>query len=1031
MFEFGVPEEDHLALPEDLDLALQFPLAIGTLGDAAADIVSAQLGATVHRRETPNGELLFAAQVLSAFDDSKAAPEISTTLRLLAAAAFYLADAPGSSTTLIRDLEPSTFEASDFLARAVRFALHRPWESALAQVRDPRTVRIVKVLRKHFGEGTGMESLRQPLNDLRRWSYEVGSAHEVLLSDILGAVACKRIERSAWTCLPGFSGLPSTFWAAYLARPQAVKEMWPSQRMLGNAGLYVGASSVVQMPTSAGKTRATELILRAAFGSGRTRLALVVAPFRALCHELAIELQRAFQPDGVEINQLSDAMQADAGSELAQWLDLSGDVAPQVVVMTPEKLLFLLRQESRFVANVGVVIYDEGHQFDAGTRGVTYELLLTSIRRLLPINAQTVLISAVIKNSGQLADWLLKDDRKIVSDQWLQTRRLVAFASLPPGKKGQLQFNAAVEGEQEFYVPRVISKEFLRVTSREKERLFPTDESSSVALYLGLKLVQNGGVAIYSRMPASASKLARYAVTEVFKRGVSLPPPSEVSDEVELGRLAELYRRNFGTTSYLTQAAEHGIFVHHGDTPHGIRLVVEHAMREAHIRFVVCTSTLAQGVNLPIRYLLVTSPMQGRDAIKPRDFHNLIGRAGRAGMYGEGTIIFTDHRLFDTRDGEESYRWEATQALLDTGSAAATGSTLLLLCKPLSNENRGRFLANPTPLDIVVDLIDDPESAYGQFDNLSQSLVRRKYSVDDLKRQLQLRRETIEAIESFLMNYRGAQSTAEFVAASRELGRETFAHAIATEEEQKILVEAFARIAQRIDNLVPEVERQARFGKTLFGVDRAREIDDWVVSHLFELQICETVDDVLDVVWPFLDSLCVDKRFIRSFPAGVTFDLAKAWLSGHSYASMLTMLESRGAYIKQGDKRKKRFDLDATVSMCEQTFGYEFTLYLAGIRAAFFAMGGGGENAEKVVELFDLLQKRIKYGLPDATSVAYFELGFAERVVSQLVATTIPGERAATRYEAKQLVRQHRQLVDETLTDMPSFFQETCRRITT
>ena len=75
----------------------------------------------------------------------------------------------------------------------------------------------------------------------------------------------------------------------------------------------------------------------------------------------------------------------------------------------------------------------------------------------------------------------------------------------------------------------------------------------------------------------------------------------------------------------------HGIFSHHSILAHGIRLAVEHAMRD-HVRFVVCTSTLAQGVNLPIRYLIVTSVYREHGTrIKVRDFRNLIGRAGRVG----------------------------------------------------------------------------------------------------------------------------------------------------------------------------------------------------------------------------------------------------------------------------------------------------------------------------------------------------------------------------------------------------------------
>ena len=56
-------------------------------------------------------------------------------------------------------------------------------------------------------------------------------------------------------------------------------------------------------------------------------------------------------------------------------------------------------------------------------------------------------------------------------------------------------------------------------------------------------------------------------------------------------------------------------------------------------KFVICTSTLAQGVNFPLKYLIVTSTRQGGEQILVRDFHNLMGRAGRAGMHTEGSVI--------------------------------------------------------------------------------------------------------------------------------------------------------------------------------------------------------------------------------------------------------------------------------------------------------------------------------------------------------------------------------------------------------
>jgi POLQ-like helicase len=1028
MYEYGVPVEEHLQLPDGLNLELQFPLALGTLGDFAAEVVSRAIGRTDTGVETQRSEVIFAAQVLQAFDDSRLQPSLSFELRLLAAAAFYLGDVPGSATVLINGLSAAESRPDDLLAAALQIALGQPWRGDQAVRHGAHVSNALSALRAHFLTGDGVAAAQQALLELRRWSYASGTAHELLLADILGAVVTTRINKSAWTLLPRYTGLPLTTLQPYLERPKAIKEMWPSQRMLGDAGLYRGESAVVQMPTSAGKTRATELILRAAFASGRTNLAVVVAPFRALCHEIANDLKTTFGLDGYEVNQLSDALQPDFTTELFGFFDVFGEPVPHVVVLTPEKLLYVLRQEQEFVGRLGLIVYDEGHQFDTGTRGVTYELLLTSIKRALPENAQTVLVSAVVRNVADIARWLLSDEEKVVADRWLQTRRLVAFASLPAGFSGQLQFSAAFEGEQAFFVPRVIVRESLkRRRGESKERVFPTDESGSLALYLGLRLVPNGGVAIYARMKSSAAKIVRDAVEETFTREPSLSPPSAVSNPNEIERLVYLFEKNFGAESYLTKGAALGLFVHHGNTPHGLRLAIEHAMREDYIRFIVCTSTLAQGVNLPIRYLLVTSTMQGRDAIKARDFHNLIGRAGRAGMYGEGTVLFTDASLYDGRIAEPD-RWAAAQNLLKAESAAPTGSTLLELLEPMKSDNGRQTLETLSPFDFATRLIDTPEEAYRLVDNLSASLVRRGFSTEQLRRQLNEKRSAIEAVESFLMTYRGIEDSDSFVATSRSLGRETFAYSLGTPEQQGQLEDIFERVAHRIERLVPDTATQARYGKSLFGVDKSISVDKWVKEHLFELALTNSSDELLEVIWPLMLSLSVEKKLKLTEPRDAIQAVAKGWLAGESFKTILANLNAENAYIQQKSTRKK-FDVDAVVSLCEHTFGYEFSLYIASMKASFLEQSDVEESTNVVSEYADLLQKRLKYGLPSQESIAYFEAGFAERVVAQDLALALLWEVAKTSAEASVVVRHFPEDVEPVLAQYPSYFRSVYERM--
>lgn len=1029
MYEYGVPPEDHLELPADLDLEQQFPLAIGTLGDFAAEAVIKALQLPLPDRTTPREEVIFAAQVLQAFDESLLNEELSYELRLLAAAAFYLADVPGSAAVLMRRLALLEHPAHDLLAIAVRVALDRPWVRVGVRVVAPRAAAVLTALRQHFQTGGG-QGAQQAIQSLRRWAYAAGSAHELLLADILGAVSSFRIANSGWTLLPSYTGLSRDAWQAYLSRPSAIKEMWPSQRMLGEAGLYRGESSVVQMPTSAGKTRATELILRAAFLSGRTKLAVVVAPFRALCQEIANDLGSAFMDEGYRVNQLSDALQPDFTSELVDVFDIAADRAPHVVVLTPEKLLYVLRQEPRLVKELGLIIYDEGHQFDTGTRGVTYELLLTSIKRLLPAGAQTILISAVIQNATAVAKWLLSDEAKVVSDRWLQTRRLVAFASLPKGKAGQLQFNLAGDGEQHFYVPRVIVPEKLKKLPRERiERVFPTNESGSIALYLGLRLVSNGGVAIYARTKVSAAKIVRDAVTETFARGVSLPAPAESCDAGEVQRLKNLFSENFGGESYLTKGAALGLFAHHGNTPHGLRLAIEHAMREDYIRLIVCTSTLAQGVNLPIRYLLVTTPMQGREAIRARDFHNLMGRAGRAGMYGEGTVIFTDHRLYDERSREPG-RWNSALELLRPESAEPTGSTLLALLEPMRNDSGTRVIGNPTPVQIATLLVDGRKEIYRRIENLPDQSIKLGFSTEGLRRQLDVKKETIEAIESFLMTHRGEVDSKTFVATSRTLARETLAFSLATPEQQELLEDVFERVARRIENVVPDTGTQARYGRTLLGIDAAMAIDDWVEENLASLTLIDSADELFEELWPLLTELSEEKRFKDTEPADALLNLARGWLVGKPFKQLLADLEAvdAGYPFRKG---RQGFTIDAVVDLCEQTFGFHFALVLSAVGSAFEAASFTEEEAARFARHADLLQKRLKYGLPSQDAISYFEAGFSERVVAQKVASEVIWEVANSPSEARALVRQYADEVGAIVKTFPSYFESVFEGITT
>lgn len=124
-----------------------------------------------------------------------------------------------------------------------------------------------------------------------------------------------------------------------------------------------------------------------------------------------------------------------------------------------------------------------------------------------------------------------------------------------------------------------------------------------------------------------------------------------------------------------------GVFPHYSRLPNGLRIAIETAFKKRFICFVVCTSTLAQGVNIPIKYLFVTSNKFDFDNMKVRNFQNLIGRTARSGMYTSGDVIITDPNFFDKKNNhdENYYAWQRCQKLANSEYSEPCSSSILTL----------------------------------------------------------------------------------------------------------------------------------------------------------------------------------------------------------------------------------------------------------------------------------------------------------------------------------------------------------------
>jgi len=1014
MLEYGVPEEHHIKITQDP--ARLFTISIGLLGDLAAAINRDEHDPDSLSELRTN--LLFSARFFDSYLQSKLNEALDPYLVLLGSASYYLCDLPGSASVLAKRIDGDCPDLNgEGLEDLLLWLLQADLGTYFDGAEGPFGEYIDGISRwvlQFFEDGTGESNLLDLATKLREAVYEFGTPRQLLFGDVIAAVLRKKLENSVWRALPSYSGLPRDKWLHVLQKESFIKELWPAQHLLGRADVLKGKSAIVQMPTSAGKTKATELILRSAFLADRVLLAIIIAPFRALCHEIKNSLVEAFHNESTKVDELSDALQTDF--EIAELLGHQ-----QILVVTPEKLLYVLRHAPELASHVGLLVFDEGHQFDSGTRGITYELLLTSLRSMIPEEAQKVLISAVISNAEAVGEWLNGEPNVVEGTTLVPTFKSVGFASWLD-QLGRIEYVDSRDAEQnEFFVPRVIERFNLGRRGRErKDRFFPEKSNGqAIALYLGMKLAPNGSVAIFCGRKSTAANICEKAV-EVIERGAPLSLPLKFSNQQEVEWLTHLHVENLGDEAAASQSAAHGIFSHHGNTPHGIRLAVEYAMREDLVRFVVCTSTLAQGVNLPIRYLIVTSVYQGMERIKVRDFHNLIGRAGRAGMHTEGSILFADPVIYDKRKARnDKWRWEQVKELLEPRNSEPCISNLLSIFEPIKSDD-DKYTITMEALDFAKAYISDPDEVAKLAAEIVAQHGDKGFSQDGVERQVAWRISLICAIESFLLSHwdetENGLSDAEVI----RLAEGTLAFFLADDQKKGHIRELFQLLAQNISANITDPARRKIYGRTLYGVQDAQAIERWVQSNAANLLSIVDETEILDLAWPLLTQHINGGVFTKFDKPEVLKEIAHGWISGKAFSDLLKIIHKRKTKMIWGTRRRE-FKIDHVVDVCEGTLAYDGALLIGALCEFIETLDQDGTG--DLINRLQLFQKRLKYGLPTETTIALHELGFSDRVISQELAISL-NLSGAQKKDLVKALKKDRDAAIAVIEKYPTYFQE-------
>lgn len=995
--EFEVPQQMRERIearfshkPEDI-----FDIVIALLGEISNVYRNPKSSEDDIKNEEE--KLRFCAEFLDNYKSTERLTLLNDYCLLIGSAAYYLSNLPGSSQVLIRSINYDSLNLDGDGLENLLYCLLAEKTLKTENFHKSKYIDFLKRISntvETFNKSGVDYGLVKISNALEDFAFKIGTDREIFLSDIIFSILYKKKLISAWILLPNYSELSLDIWKSYLSTEKSIKTLWPAQILLGQANVYKGASCVIQLPTSSGKTKSTELIIRSSFLSGRTNIAVVIAPFKALCHEIKRDYRKAFKSENINIDEINDILTQDDLNEFIIKEDKK-----TIIILTPEKFYYLIHFDFSFIQNIGLIILDEGHQFDSDERGITYELLITFLNQHLPETSQKVLISAVMSNATQISSWLNKNENVISGNSFLPTKRNIGF--FDKEFKGHLKFVDYLTPHQtSYFVPFIFDVVNLPLRKREKKaRFFPDlTDSKSVALYLSIKMSQKGITAIFCGTKVSANAILKI-IPDIYERLPDYKMPILYSDRLEIEKLKKMILQNLGSESNLYKASQYGFFSHHLDVPLGIKSCIEYGLQKEKIKCVICTSTLAQGVNLPIKYLFIPNTNQGTDFISVRDFQNLIGRVARAGKITDGCIIFTK---------EDSFYNTHNFDLLDATKSEKCMSSLL------------KIINEPNPFYQFSNIQDLVDFYLGKFD--ADEVIKRYLgddyekiddaSKDILKKEFLKKLKYISSIENFFMLL-GDELNAENV---KIFIKNTLAYNLLNEDKKGYLLYILGEIANNVYETLPP-ERRITLAKTMQGLKVSLGLSKFFDENCDNLLHCSTSIELLEQFWPYLIKNNVVYQFSFVENKGLLLESIKKWISGTSYYELWNILKNQ----ENGKNTRFTKNIESVVNFFDSGINYNCCVTVNALAELI------GDRDEHTTNMLKLLQRQLKYGLPTNKLICIYELGFCDRCLVQELEQFVDEEIDIDLIKFDLL--KSKDSVLEVLSKYPSYFETVFERL--
>ena len=397
-----------------------------------------------------------------------------------------------------------------------------------------------------------------------------------------------------------------------LAVPEQVKdvllnmgivELFPPQEDTIRAGVLEGRNIVLASPTASGKTLIAELcsLKHVIENNGKV---IYLAPLRALASEKFDDFRKYASIRKQDGRKVSVGISTGDFDTADNWLERY-----DIIVTTNEKADSLLRHRAKWMDSISLVIADEVHLLNDAGRGPTLEVVLA---RLLQVNPsiQVLALSATIGNVDEIAGWL---NAKYIVTEW----RPVCL------KEG------------------VIINDEIQYKDGSARKIEHKTHIATVNLVLNT--IKTGGQTLVfastRKNAVSAAKTIAQHTSEVLSKPMKRALEHEAEKILSVGERTQI-------SEQLAELVSCGTAFHHAGLAGPHRKLVEDSFKEGKIKVLTATPTLAFGVNLPARVVIIQDyrrfePGYGNYPISVLEYKQMAGRAGRPkyDKVGESILI--------------------------------------------------------------------------------------------------------------------------------------------------------------------------------------------------------------------------------------------------------------------------------------------------------------------------------------------------------------------------------------------------------